>query len=153
MIEALLKEGQTIEKSVKIISSGAKWSENSKLAIRMMFLNLTMFEFYGASELSFVTVLSDQESSQKADSVGRPCHGVEIQIRHSNKEIAMPNETGKIYVRSKLIFTGYLDENSHTIQSIQDEDGWATVHDIGYVDKEGFLYIVGREEHNFIRSH
>jgi long-chain acyl-CoA synthetase len=146
MIAALLKEAQTIEKPVKIISSGAKWSENSKLEIRMMFQNLTMFEFYGASELSFITVLSDKESKLKAESVGRPCHGVEIQIRHTNMELVKPNEIGKIYVRSKLIFTGYLDADSRKIQSIQDEDGWATVYDIGYVDEEGFLYIVGREK-------
>jgi long-chain acyl-CoA synthetase len=146
MIEALLKEGQLVEKSVKIISSGAKWSENSKQEIRNLFQKMTMYEFYGASELSFITVLSDEENKRRVGSVGKPCYGVEFQIRDTNNEVVNPYQTGKIYVKSKLIFSGYLDAHSGAIQSIQDEDGWATVDDLGYVDDEGFLYIVGREK-------
>ncbi|KAB2336259.1 AMP-binding protein [Cytobacillus depressus] len=145
MVESLLNIEKRIEKSFKIISSGAKWAENSKLQIRDMFPNLKMFEFYGASELSFISVLSDDDSKRKADSVGRPCFGVEIQIRQANNRIAKPYETGKIYVRSKLFFSGYLNPETRRIQSIQDEDGWASVNDMGYLDEDGFVYITGRE--------
>jgi long-chain acyl-CoA synthetase len=146
MIEAFLKKGLLLKKSVKMISSGAKWSEKSKLEIKKLFPNMTMFEFYGASELSFITVLSDMDGIHKATSVGKPCYGVELQIRHPNKELAMPYDTGKIYVRSKMIINGYFDKGIETIQSIQDEKGWATVHDMGYFDDDGYLYIVGREQ-------
>ncbi|MDQ0219411.1 acyl-CoA synthetase [Peribacillus cavernae] len=146
MVEALLKEKSTVEKSVKMISSGAKWEENSKLRIREMFLNLSMYEFYGASELSFVTALSDQENKRKPGSVGRPCHNVEIQIRLSNGDIAKTNEVGKIYVRSRMVFIGYLHANDLTIHSLEDKNGWSTVDDIGYMDEDGFLYIAGREK-------
>lgn len=143
MISALLKHNQTIEKSIKILSSGAKWEEHSKLLMQKRFLNMKIFEFYGASELSFVTFLSDQ---QKPGSVGKPCHNVEIQIRKANSELASPNETGKIFVRSKLTFIGYLNEDTGAIQSIHDENGWITVHDMGYMDEDGFLFIQGREK-------
>lgn len=146
MIEALRTEERTIENQIKIISSGAKWEENSKLMIRNVFRNMSMYEFYGASELSFVTVLTDQENNQKPGSVGKPCHNVELQIRPTDKETAKPYEIGKIYVRSNMLFTGYLDGNHHSIQSIQDENGWVTVHDMGYLDEDGFLYIAGREK-------
>ncbi len=146
MIEAFLKEEIQIDRSIKILSSGAKWSEKSKLDIRHMFPNMTMYEFYGAGELSFITVLSDKDGVQKARSVGKPCYGVEVQIRRANQELAMPNETGKIYVRSKLVIDGYLEEESGGIHSILDEEGWATVHDLGFVDEDGFLSIVGREK-------
>ncbi|WP_028401874.1 AMP-binding protein [Ectobacillus panaciterrae] len=146
MIEALLKENCVIEKHVKIISSGAKWEADSKQRIRNMFRNLSMYEFYGASELSFVTVLSDQDNKERPGSVGKPCHNVEIQIRNTNQSLAAPNQVGKIYVRSKMTFMGYLYADAHTIHSIQDEDGWSTVHDMGYLDEAGFLYIVGREK-------
>lgn len=146
MIAAFLKEMYTIEKHVKIISSGAKWEEHSKMRIRAMFRNLTMYEFYGASELSYVTVLSDEENRQKPDSVGKPCHNVEIQIRDSSMNVAKPNQTGKIYVKSNMIFLGYLEGENNNIQPIQDENGWITVDDMGYLDDDGYLYIVGREK-------
>ncbi|MGE8203007.1 AMP-binding protein [Heyndrickxia sp. NPDC080065] len=146
MIEAILKEKDVIEKQVTIISSGAKWEPDSKQRIRKMFPNLCMYEFYGASELSFVTVLSNQENIERPGSVGRPCYNVEIQIRKKDGTIASPYEAGKIFVRSNMVFMGYIETNCQRIQSIQDKDGWSTVHDMGYVDESGYLYIMGREK-------
>lgn len=146
MIEALLKEKCTYLKAVKIISSGAKWEAEAKERMRRMFPNLNMYEFYGASELSFITVLSHQENIRKPRSVGKPCRNVEIQIRKRDGDVALPFEVGKIYVRSKLAFLGYVQKGSTKIQSIQDEEGWSTIHDMGYVDEAGFLYLKGREQ-------
>jgi long-chain acyl-CoA synthetase len=146
MVEAFLKQGIQINKSVKILSSGAKWSERSKLEIYHIFPNITMYEFYGASELSFITVLSNRDGMQKAATVGKPCYGVEVQIRLQDQVLAKPNEIGKIYVRSGLIINGYIDHDGRTVHSIQDEEGWATVHDMGYFDEDGYLYITGREQ-------
>ncbi|MEK3854328.1 AMP-binding protein [Cytobacillus sp. FSL H8-0458] len=141
MVSAILKEKRIIEKPLKIISSGAKWDETSKQEIRKMFPKLSMIEFYGASELSYITFHREE---RKADSVGRPCHGVEIEIRGTKGEKLFPNEIGKIYVRSGLIFDGYLLNDA--IHTIQDQDGWATVDDMGYVDEQGYLFISGREK-------
>ncbi len=146
MIEAMLNEGQFIEKQVKMISSGAKWLKNSKEKIIEWFPNLQRVEFYGASELSFVSVLPDADNERKPGSVGRPCHGVEVEIRRADQTVAKPLETGKIYVRSRLIFNGYIIKDGQGIENIKDADGWATVHDMGYVDEEGYLYITGREK-------
>ncbi|MGM7719974.1 AMP-binding protein [Metabacillus sp. Hm71] len=146
MLEAFLKEGCQSNKQLKIISSGAKWEEITKQRIMEMFPNSYMYEFYGASELSFVTVLPDDDSKRKPGSVGKPCHNVEIQIRTSTGVVAEKNEIGKIYVRSKMLFSGYLQAGMSCIQPIQTEDGWMTVDDMGYVDAEGFLYIIGREK-------
>ncbi|WP_338786853.1 AMP-binding protein [Metabacillus sp. FJAT-53654] len=146
MIEAVLKEKCKIGKKLKLISSGAKWEAHSKTKIRDMFYHSTMYEYYGASELSFVTVLSDRENKQRPGSVGKPCYSVEIQIRNSNHELAKVNEVGKIFVRSKMIFMGYVCNDTQVIRSNRDKEGWITVDDMGFVDNEGFLYIVGREK-------
>lgn len=153
MIAALLAKGQSIDKPIKILSSGAKWEEHSKQQIQRMFPRFSMYEFYGASELSFVTVLTDKDNIRKPGSVGRPCHQVEIEIRRSNSELAQPNEPGKIFVKSKMIFLGYLDSNEASDQNghrrihyIYDENGWITVDDMGYLDEDGFLYLSGREK-------
>ncbi|MEH7612705.1 AMP-binding protein [Gottfriedia acidiceleris] len=146
MIEALIKEGIQVDRAMKILSSGAKWTEKSKIEFRHLFPGMTIYEFFGASELSFITVLSDQDGVDKAKTVGKPCYGVQLQIRRPDQELAKPNETGKIYVKSKYLINGYFEENERTIYSIQDDDGWATVHDMGFIDEDGFLTINGREK-------
>jgi long-chain acyl-CoA synthetase len=146
MIEALLRVERSIEKPFTILSSGAKWEPNAKRRIRNTFGNVTMYEFYGAGELSFVTFLSNQENQRKPGSVGKACHNVEIKIVKSNQETALPNEVGKIYVRSKMVCLGYVHDGSREIHSIKDEHGWSSVDDMGYLDEDGFLYIAGREK-------
>lgn len=146
MLEAMLLETTTVNKALKVICSGAKWEENSKHRIKVLFPKITMFEFYGASELSFVSVLDNCGNKHKPDSVGKPCHNVEIQIRYAIMDEEKRRETGTIFVRSRMIFTGYINSELASIQSVTDEDGWMTVGDMGYLDEDGYLYIVGREK-------
>ena len=68
-----------------------------------------------------------------------------IQIRRENGELADVGEIGKIYVRSPMTFIGYITEPGQHVQSIEDEQGWVTVGDMGRVDEEGYLYVAGRE--------
>ncbi|OCA92325.1 AMP-binding protein [Pseudobacillus wudalianchiensis] len=144
MIEALLRKEEMVEKPLTFISSGAKWEKDSKQKIRRLFPHLLMFEFYGAGELSFVTVLSNDEHSEKPDSVGKPCYGVEVEVRTEGGKTAAPYETGKIFVKSDLVCISYIKETG--VQPVQDSQGWSTVDDMGYLDEEGFLYIKGREK-------
>ena len=51
----------------------------------------------------------------------------------------MPGETGKIFVNSPMKFSGYINGAK------SDDSGWMTVDDMGYIDREGYLYIEGRE--------
>ncbi|KKI94039.1 acyl-CoA synthetase [Bacillus sp. SA1-12] len=146
MLEAFLKDGCQTKKQLKIISSGAKWEEFTKQRIKEMFPNSFMYEFYGASELSFVTVLTDDDNKRKPGSVGKPCHNVDVQIRTSTGDVLAPNEIGKIFVRSNMLFSGYLQANKLGIHPFLTENGWMTVDDMGYIDAEGFLYIIGREK-------
>lgn len=144
MLEALYKEESVIEQEIKIISSGAKWEAEAKQKVKTVFPYAKRYEFYGASELSFVTALTDVESERKASSVGKPCHNVQIRICNAKGKELKQGEIGTIYVKSDQFFMGYLLNGDLSCQVT--EDGWMTVHDIGYQDEEGFLYIVGREK-------
>ena len=79
MLESLYKENRLIENKMKIISSGAKWEAEAKENKRI-FPYAKIYEFYGASELSFVTALVDAESERRPNSVGKPCHNVQVRI-------------------------------------------------------------------------
>lgn len=142
MVEAILKVEEMITRPFKIFSSGAKWEKESKAKLQKLFPSAMLYEFYGASELSFVSVLTQKDFIQKPTSVGKPCHNVEIKVVKDEK-IAAPNEIGKIFVKSDMIFIGYLTNRDETPPRRREE--WMSVGDMGYLDEDGFLYIMGRE--------
>jgi long-chain acyl-CoA synthetase len=142
MAEALLGKKIEVEQSLKIISSGAKFEAHTRKRIRGMFPHMFLYEFYGAGELSFVSFSNDEK---KPNSVGWPFHNVSVQIRRENGEIADVDEIGKIYVRSPMTIIGYMEKPGQAVQPFEDEHGWATVHDMGRLDEEGYLYVAGRE--------
>ena len=74
---------------------------------------LTMFEFYGASELSFVSFLCDDSDKDKLGSVGKPFHNVEIQIRndHLDESIQL-GKLEKFLSEADMIFYGYIHPES-----------------------------------------
>ncbi|KQL51448.1 acyl-CoA synthetase [Heyndrickxia shackletonii] len=143
MVEAILKEEKRITRPFKIFSSGAKWEKESKAKLQLLFPSAMLYEFYGASELSFVSVLTQKDFSRKSTSVGKPCHNVEIKVVINEEEVAAPNEIGKIFVKSEMIFIGYL--TSPDEMPPQRTEEWMSVGDMGYLDEDGFLYIMGRE--------
>ncbi|WLV24443.1 AMP-binding protein [Aciduricibacillus chroicocephali] len=144
MVEALIREGiSDLPCAVKAISSGAKWQESVKA--KLVQLGFQPFELYGASELSFVTVMAEGETSGHPACVGKACIGVGIEIRDNDGTEVQAGETGKIFVRSGLLFDGYLGEN-HNLEDIRDERGFITVDDMGWLDDRGYLHVAGREK-------
>ncbi len=139
MTDALSRINAFPDSSLKIISSGADWPAESKKKLTAAWPHLKLYDFYGTSELSFVTYSSPEDSKQKPDSAGRPFHNVQIEIRNAAGECCQPGEIGKIFVKSPMRFSGYVNG------SAPDESGWLTVDDMGCVDEDGFLYISGRE--------
>ncbi|HDR7793502.1 TPA: acyl-CoA synthetase [Bacillus luti] len=144
MLESLYKENRVIENTMKIISSGAKWEAEAKEKIKNVFPYAKKYEFYGASELSFVTALVDEESERKPNSVGKPCHNVQVRICNEAGEEVPKGEIGTVYVKSNQFFMGYIIDGVLTREL--NAEGWMTVRDVGYEDEEGYIYIVGREK-------
>lgn len=143
MIQGLLNEGSYNEQSVSFISTGAKWLPSVKAKMRLQFPTANFYEFYGSSELSFVTVLKNNEQIQHAASVGRVFQNVEISIRNDKGEEVGVGEEGVLYVKSKMLFDGYLNNEEETKKILQGD--WATVYDIAKIDEEGYVYILGRQ--------
>ncbi|MDO8224363.1 acyl-CoA synthetase [Bacillus cabrialesii] len=139
MTDALTRIEAFPDCPLKIISSGADWPAESKRKLADARPHLKLYDFYGTSELSFVTYSSPDDSKRKPHSAGRPFHNVQIEIRRAAGERCQPGEIGKIFVKSPMRFSGYVNGTA------PDESGWMTVDDMGCVDEEGFLYISGRE--------
>jgi long-chain acyl-CoA synthetase len=143
MIQGLINEGYFYEQSVSFLSTGAKWLPSVKTKMRQQFPNADFYEFYGSSELSYVTVLKNNEQIKYADSVGREFHNVEISIRNEKGREVKIGEEGILYVKSNMLFDGYLNNELETKKVLQGD--WATVYDMAKIDEEGYIYLLGRQ--------
>ena len=96
--------------------------------------NLPVYKTYGMSEtFAQSTTFSIQEHPNKLASVGYPLQGVTIEIRNPDEE-----GVGEVWLLSPMLMKGYL--NKEPIQGAFNTD------DIGYVDEEGFLYLLNRRK-------
>lgn len=133
---------------VRVISAGAKLSERLRDALAFQFPETEIVEYYGASELSFVTV-SQASESPPPQSVGRAFAGVEICLLNDAGLQVGDGDSGTIWVRSKMLADGYLEADGG-IQSLVDKKGWATVGDVGSLDDNGNLTLIDRASNMLI---
>ncbi|MEC0984671.1 acyl-CoA synthetase [Bacillus safensis] len=139
MTETLLQiEAFREDNPLLVMSSGADWSISSKEQLVTNYPHVTFFDFYGTSELSFVSYLSSNDFMQKPTSVGRLFSSIQVEVRRPDQSVCQPNETGRIYVKSPMTFSGYLHEQ-------KPPEEWLTVYDMGWLDEDGYLYMCGRE--------
>ncbi|GAB2186277.1 AMP-binding protein [Roseibium sp. LAB1] len=131
----------------QVLASGAKWREADRQALKSVFPEARLFEFYGASETSFIT-LASPEDNVPSGSVGRAAQGVDIVIGDPAAPTG-PGSAGPIWVRSGLLFSHYI---CGTAPDTLWRDGWLTVGDHGFLDERGFLFLTGRENRMVITA-
>ena len=122
-----------------ILISGARWMRDRTTALQALFPNARIVEFYGASETSFMAWM-DADASAPPQAVGKPFSNVDIDIRAPKSS----EGTGQIYVRSPMLFMDYVGAPTDNTAAVRDGD-WLSVRDMGYLDEQGFLCLVGRE--------
>jgi acyl-CoA synthetase (AMP-forming)/AMP-acid ligase II len=83
-------------------------------------------------------------------SVGPPFPEIEVQILHEGQR-AKPGEEGEVLVKSPANTCGYWDDPAATAELFS-ETGFLRTGDIGYLDDEGNLYIVGRKKNIIIQA-
>jgi long-chain acyl-CoA synthetase len=107
------------------------------------------YELYGLTE-GFATILDKYDLAAKPDSVGVPLPFFEMRIMNERGEDAAPREVGEIVGRGPMLMPGYYKRPDLTAQTII--DGWLHTGDLGYVDEDGFLYLVDRQKDMIITS-
>ncbi|MBO9476623.1 AMP-binding protein [Shimia sp. R11_0] len=129
---------------VEITTAGAKLDPALLTKARQHFPRARVHEYYGASELGFVSLNTHglQSSSAPPYSVGRPFPHVELSLRQNGEEV--PQGTpGTIFVRGDLAIDGYLWGGRTS--GFRREGPWATVGDVGKLNSDGSLSLLGRE--------
>ncbi|WP_297425310.1 AMP-binding protein [Clostridium sp.] len=122
-----------------LVTGGAAISKNV-----LKFYNyagITLYEVYGMSELGPISI--NYPRNYKMGSVGKPLSGKKIRF----------DENGQILVNSEMPWAkSYFNASEIENNQVFKEEGYVATGDIGYVDKDGFLYIKGRIKEMIVLS-
>jgi long-chain acyl-CoA synthetase len=105
-------------------------------------LGIPVANGYGLTEAGTAVTVNDLKPF-RADTVGKPLPGMEVQIRNSDND-----GIGEVTVRSKTVMAGYLNEPELTAETIV--DGWLRTGDMGRFDSTGHLQLFGRKKNMIV---
>jgi len=100
-------------------------------------------EAYGSSELGYMTLLTSADALRKPGSAGRPLAGVQVAILDENGQAVTPGQAGLIYVHQGA-YADFSYIGNDAARQPMEREGLKTLGDIGYLDEDGFLFIVDR---------
>jgi len=115
------------------VSGGAPLSP--ALSYAFLAAGIPILQGYGATETCIVS--ANRPENNQVGSVGLPFEGIEVNIA----------EDGEILLRGPNVMRGYYGHPEETASVLQDQ--WFATGDVGYVDKEGHLYITDRKKDLF----
>jgi acyl-CoA synthetase (AMP-forming)/AMP-acid ligase II len=101
------------------------------------------YELYGLTE-GFITILDRDDAVRKSGAVGVPPQYFEMRIVDADGRDLPPGEIGEIAGRGPFMMQGYYKRPDLTAQAVR--DGWLYSGDMGYVDADGFLFLVDRKK-------
>ena len=106
---------------------------------------------YGLSESSPAVTINTLDNTFDG-SVGFPISSLELEIRDKDTACVLANgEIGLIWIKGPQVTSGYWNNEEQT-KAVFDANGWLNTHDLGYLSKNGKLYISGRQSEMIIVS-
>lgn len=143
--------------SIRVVIAGAEKLQPAVAASFKEKFNIDILEGYGATETTPVASvnLPDKLSmddwrvqlSQKKGSVGMPLPGSSFKIVDPDTFEELPTSySGMILIGGAQVMQGYLNDEEKTREVIREQDGvrWYVTGDKGYIDEDGFLFIIDR---------
>jgi len=125
-----------------ILSLGAPLQKVHKDHLNRILPN-RFYELYGITE-GFVTVLDRTDAVRKAGSVGVPPPFYEVRVLDEDGRECPQGTVGEIVGRGPISMSGYANRNDLTRQTLR--NGWVYSGDLGYLDEDGYLYLVDRKK-------
>lgn len=150
-LENLINEGEKIFSKLKslkkVVSSSAKLNNEIKKKL-IKIKSQKFYEIYGTSEIANITNMEINKKIKKIESVGKECDFVSIKIIDSKKKEVKNGKPGEIICKTPLLYSGYLNKKRETELSFH--KGYFKTGDIGYLDKNKYLYFLSRKKNIII---
>jgi long-chain acyl-CoA synthetase len=112
-------------------------------------------EGYSLTEAMLACAVNPVEGPNKIGSVGMPLPDVEMRIVDTETGAPLPTgEVGEILIRAPQLMARYWDDPEETASTVREHDGqrWLHTGDLGYLDADGYLFIVDRMK-DLIKTH
>lgn len=123
-----------------VISGGAPL--DPKIQKGFIDLGIDMVQGYGLTETSPVIAAENMYKS-RTGSIGVPMENVTVEI--VNKD---DNGIGELRAKGPNVMLGYYENDEETNKVLK--DGWFYTGDLGYIDKDGFIFITGRQKNMIV---
>ena len=113
---------------------------------------IVVLEGYGLSETASTTTFNVSADERRIYSVGKPIYGVEVQVWDPAGTVLPPGRehVGELVVRGVNVMRGYHRNPVATAEAMA--GGWFHTGDLGYVDEDGFFFVIDRKKEMIIRG-
>ena len=147
LIRRLLRESDALlcpmHRLRVLISSGAPLHANERAQV-MERITTSYIEYYASTEGGGISVLSPDEQNRYPDSVGRAAFEVEIQIVDDDHNPVACDDVGEIRYRGPGVAKSFYKDPG--LSASQFRNGWFYPGDIGRINEEGILFLLGRSK-------
>ncbi len=142
-----------LEKNFKQIVPVIRWIKIASQAMPLrdkehiikLLPNARIVMGYGLTEAMRTSLLPFSDFPDKLASDGQPCPGVSIKIVGEQGEILPPTRVGEVLIAGENLASGYWHKDQMWKEKFDGK--WYRSGDLGYLDEDGFLFLLGRKDH------